>query len=329
MGEWRRRKTFAAQFSLPPGQAPATKRKKFCCIVAARESVGDEKTSRRSFRCRCARPRQRDARNLVVLLPRGIAAATKTKKSYDIIAVRDRGGDEKPPRHSSRCRRARPRQRKTFAAQISWPLRQAPATKRKKSCCIVAARESVGDENKEILRYYCRVELCRRRKTFAAQFSLPPHQAPATKRKKSCCIVAARNCGGDENKEILRYYCRAGECRRRKLRKLFSGQVSLHTFRYPKQASFPGSSLRNAETILKKWERGHKASTTYQLQATQEVCGFLLAGWEREARSPAWGLFMWRDRTREIWSYHGCAVCCQHDTWSGQNNISLPDKKSL
>ena len=277
VGKCRRRELRNLAISLPRGRVAATKTKKSCDIVATRESGGNEKPSRRSFRGRRARPRQRDARNLVVLLPRGIAAATKTKKSYDIIAVRDRGGDEKPPRHSSRCRRARPRQRKTFAAQISWPLRQAPATKRKKSCCIVAARESVGDENKE----------------------------------------------------ILRYYCRAGECRRRKLRKLFSGQVSLHTFRYPKQASFPGSSLRNAETILKKWERGHKASTTYQLQATQEVCGFLLAGWEREARSPAWGLFMWRDRTREIWSYHGCAVCCQHDTWSGQNNISLPDKKSL
>ena len=228
-----------------------------------------------------------------------------------------------------RCRAGEWGRRNQRNLAILLPRGRVSAIKNLRGAVFVAAAPGPGNETQEILLYRCRAELWRRRKTFAAQFSLPPHQAPATKRKKSCCIVAAWNCGGDENKEILRYYCRAGECRRRKLRKLFSGQVSLHTFRYPKQASFPGSSLRNAETILKKWERGHKASTTYQLQATQEVCGFLLAGWEREARSPAWGLFMWRDRTREIWSYHGCAVCCQHDTWSGQNNISLPDKKSL
>ena len=216
VGKCRRRELRNLAISLPRGRVAATKTKKSCDIVATRESGGNEKPSRRSFRGRRARPRQRDARNLVVLLPRGIAAATKTKKSYDIIAVRDRGGDEKPPRHSSRCRRARPRQRKTFAAQISWPLRQAPATKRKKSCCIVAARESVGDENKEILRYYCRVEFvgdekpsrrssrCRRtrprqRNARNLVVSLPRGIVAATKTKKSCDIIAARESVGDEN----------------------------------------------------------------------------------------------------------------------------------
>ena len=194
-GECRRRKTFAAQISWPPRQAPATKRKKFCCIVAARESGGDEKPPRRSSRCRRVRPRQRDTRNFVVSSPPGVVSATKPKKSCNIVAGRESVGDEKPSRRSFRCRRARPRQRNARNLVISLPRGIVAATKNLRGADFVAAAPGPGNETQEILLYRCRAGLCRRRKLRNLVVSLPRRIVVATRRKKSCCILAVPGLG--------------------------------------------------------------------------------------------------------------------------------------
>jgi len=155
----RRRKTFAAQISWPPHQAPATKRKKFCCIVATRESGCNKKPSRRSSRCRRARPRQRNARNFAISLPRGRVGATKPKKSCDIIAARENVGNEKPSRRSFRGRRARPRQRNSRNLVVSLPAGRVSATKNLRGAVFVAAAPGPGNETQEILLYRCHAEL--------------------------------------------------------------------------------------------------------------------------------------------------------------------------
>ena len=152
-GEWRRRKTSAAQFSLPPRQAPATRHKKFCCIVAARSCVGDETKEILQYCCRPGECRRRKTFAAQFSLPSRQAPATKRKKSCDIVAARDCGGDEKPSRRRFRCRRARPRQRDTRNFVVSLPRGIVSATKTKKSCCIVATQNCGGDETQEILLY--------------------------------------------------------------------------------------------------------------------------------------------------------------------------------
>ena len=183
----------------------ATKTKKSCYIVAARESAGDEKPSRCSSRCRRARPRQRNARNFAISLPRRRVSAIKNLRGAVLVAAASGPGNETQEILLYRCRPGECRRRKTFAAQISWPPRQAPATKRKKFCCIVAARESGGDEKPPRRSSRCRRVRPRQRDTRNFVVSLPRGIVSATKTKKSCCIVATQNCGGDETQEILLY----------------------------------------------------------------------------------------------------------------------------
>ena len=134
----------------------AIKPKKSCDIVAARESVGNKKPSRRSFRGRRARPRQRNAGNFVVSLPRGNVAAIKNLRGADFVAVAPGPGNETQEILLYCCRAGEWRRRKTFAVQFSLPPRQAPATRTKKSCAatknlrgavLVAAAPGPGDEN--------------------------------------------------------------------------------------------------------------------------------------------------------------------------------------
>ena len=154
----------------------AIKHKKSCCIVAARGRGGNKKPSRRSSRCRCARPRQRDARNLVVSLPRGRVAATKNLRGADFVATAPGPGNE---------------MRGTEAA-----------TKNLHGAVLVAAASDPGNETQEILLYSCRAGLWRQRNARNLVVSLPRGKVSATKNLRGAVLVAAAPGLGNETSQV-------------------------------------------------------------------------------------------------------------------------------
>ena len=147
VGKCRRRELRNLAISLPRGRVAATKNLRGAVFVAAGPGPGNETQEILLYCCRVELRRRRKQRNLTISLPSGTEAATKNLRGTVLVAAAPDPGDEKPSRRSSRCRRTRPRQRNARNLVVSLPRGIVAATKTKKSCDIIAARNCGGDEN--------------------------------------------------------------------------------------------------------------------------------------------------------------------------------------